>query len=110
MAITASIIAASAVISAGTSIYSSVQAGNAQKKAANAANDQQQAQDKLLSEAQAKQTADKTNADSIAARDAARNKQRTAAAAATGRQDTILTGALGLTDNPQTQGKTILGG
>lgn len=67
------------------------------------------AQDKLYAEAKNNTDASKINADNTAARDAARLKQRNAAAAATGRQDTILTGPLGVPSTPQTGGKTLLG-
>ena len=104
MAITTSIIAATANI--GTSVYSAQQASKANKQASNAANDQAVAQRKLLDEAKAKSA----NDTSIANRDAAREKQRRAALAAQGRNDTLLTGPLGASGTPATTGKTILGG
>jgi len=105
MAITASIIAASAAVSAGTSIYGAVQSKKAGKKAENAANDQAIAQQKLLDEAKAKSATDT----SIADRDAARKKQRNAALAAQGRNSTLLTGPLGVVGDIGSTGKTILG-
>ncbi len=105
MAITAGIIAASAAVSAGTSIYGAVQSNKAGKKAENAANDQALAQKKLLDEASAKSA----NDTSIANRDAAREKQRRAAASAQGRNSTLLTGPLGAVGTPSSAGKTILG-
>lgn len=109
MAFVATIIAASAAVTAGTSIYSAVETSKAQKKAGQAAEEQNAQQQKLLADAKAKTDQSKIEADNIAARDAARTKQRNAAAAAQGRQDTILTGSLGLTDQPSGQRKTLLG-
>lgn len=105
MAITASIIAASAAVSAGTSIYSASQSAKAGKKAENAANDQALAQKKLLDEAAAKSATDT----SIADRDAARKKQRQAASAAQGRSETLLTSPLGVVGQNSSSGKTLLG-
>lgn len=103
MAITASIIAAAATV--GTSAYSTVQSNKAGKRAENAANDQAQAQKKLLDEAAQKSA----NDESIANRDAAREKQRRAALGAQGRNSTLLTSPLGTVGQPSAVGKTLLG-
>lgn len=105
MAISASIIAISAGITAGTSIYSASQANKANKRAGAAADEQAASQRKLLDEAKTKSA----NDTSIANRDASREKQRRAALAAQGRNDTLLTGPLGASGTPATTGKTILG-
>lgn len=109
MPFVATIIAASAAVSAGTSIYSAQQTAKAGKEANANAREQADRQNKLLADAKAAQDAERAGAESIAARDAARKRQRAQAASAQGRSSTILTGPLGLTDAPQGQYKTILG-
>lgn len=110
MGFTAAIIAASVAVGTGATVYSSIESSKAQKKAGQLAEEQQNQQNALLTEAKNKQAADASQAEGIANRDAARLKQRQAAAAAQGRQDTILTGPLGVTGSAPGQAKTILGG
>lgn len=105
MGLPGAIIAAAAALSAG-SIVSSNMAVGAQEKATQDTNNQQ---NKLLADAKSKQDQEKASQESMAARDSARNRQKALAASSSGRQDTILTGPLGLTDQPNNQYKTILG-
>lgn len=85
----------------------------AQSKGARAQRDAmseaQGAQDKLFNEAKSNLATQDSGAAANAARDAAKRKQQNAALSAVGKRDTILTSPLGLTDQPQTAGKTLLG-
>lgn len=105
-------IGAAGAAAVGTSIYSANESAKQGKKANEMAAEQQGQQQKLLEEAKATTAADKLYSDQVAARDAAKNKQKTAAVAAgaQGRASTIQTSPLGVTGAAApTQGKTILG-
>lgn len=77
----------------------------AQREAEEAAKRQKELEDQRAAEL-AKQKSDEENRKT---RDAARDRQRKAAAGATGSRDTILTSPLGDTSDPNAQSKTILG-
>lgn len=109
MGLTAAIIVGS-LATAGASVYQTTESNKAAKKAQGFQEEQAAKQDALLKEANDKVGADKALAESNAARDAARTKQRNAAAAAQGRQSTLLTGPLGVTAPVTGSAKTILGG
>lgn len=91
-------------------IFSISQANSAAKSANSAAMDQQKAQQDLLNQAKAKSDQEAADSKNNANRDAARNKQRAAAAASQGRNSTLLTGPLGSVGNQSgSGGKTLLG-
>lgn len=104
----AAAVAVAGVATATTSAVVGSQQTNVQKKAANQANDTAQTQQRLEAELAAKNSTDETDATAVA--NAAREKQRKMALQSTGRQDTILTGPLGVPAGQQdTKPKTILG-
>ena len=108
MGITAAIVGLGAA-TVGASVISSRQASASAKKAAAEGNARQLKLEKELAD---RQSGVESEAQKLSQRDAARKRQRSAAAGASGRPDTILTGALGEVDENQgTSGRsTILGG
>lgn len=85
-----------------------VTGGKKEDKAQNAANDAAQKQKDLEGQLKTQQgTESQQNQNAI--RDAAAQKQKQAAAAAYGRNSTILTSPLGVPNNPNDEAKTILG-
>lgn len=84
-----------------------------QKKSDESAQAQLAAQQNILNEANRKQKAEQEGKDKTAldiqARDQAKSRQAALAAIAGGRGGTILTGPLGLTDQPTVANKTLLG-
>lgn len=94
----------------GVSLYQSSQQASAQKSASAAANAQMQRQQQLEQEAQSRMANEESEANAAAKRDEAKRRQAGLAIGAGGRQDTILTGPLGLqTDESQSGKKTLLG-
>lgn len=84
----------------------SVNQARDQKKAANEAAKQQQAQYDALAKERQDATATENNNQ---VRDQARKRQRSKALSSVGTRKTVLTSPLGLIDQPETNNKTLLG-
>jgi uncharacterized protein HemX len=93
----------------GATIYQTQQAGAAQKSAAAAAKEQQGNQMRLEQEAKDRMANQESEANAINVRDTAKRRQAGLAMGAGGRQDTILTGPLGISDEASGGKKTLLG-
>ena len=93
----------------GATIYQTQQAGAAQKSAAAAAQEQQAHQMQLEQQAQDRMANQESEQNAINVRDAAKRRQAGLAIGASGRQDTILTGPLGVSDETSGGKKTLLG-
>lgn len=104
---------AAPVLTAGAAVAgtaATVSQGNqAAKQAKNAAADQAARQVGLESELKQRQATSESEANAINVRDAARRRQANLAMGAGGRQDTILTGPLGVAGEAPGGKKTLLG-
>ena len=105
MGLTAAVIGA-AVLGTGTALYTSNQSSSQAKKLAG---QQQENQNRLENEAKSRIAGQESEANAINVRDQARRRQAGLAAGAQGRQDTILTGPLGVTGEAPGGKKTLLG-
>lgn len=106
---TGTAIAIAAAVTAAAAGGSAIAANQQRQDAKGAANKQFDEQKRLVDEANAKMSADKIAAEQAATLTSARKRQRALATGGQSRQDTILTGALGLPGKPETAGKVLLG-
>jgi len=86
-----------------------VAARKAAEEQAKAAKEQSENQNKLFADRKAAEDAAAEQSASDSSLKSARRRQKTQAAGAQGRSDTILTSPLGVTTPAQTAGKTLLG-
>jgi len=93
----------------GATIYQTQQAGAAQKQAKSAAEEQANRQRQLEGEITQRQANQESEANAINVRDTAKRRQASLAVGAGGRQDTILTGPMGIDENAPGGKKTLLG-
>ena len=93
-------------LGAGASLYASNKASN---EAKSAMAEQSASQARLESEITSRRANEESEANAINVRDAAKRRQAGLAIGAGGRQDTILTGPLGVTGEAPGGKKTLLG-
>lgn len=101
--------AAAAIVPALTLGYQ-IWSGERQRSEAKKASDKAAAaQEDLLAEAKAKEQEERNRLANIAKREAQAQAQRTRRVRALGTRGSILTGPMGLTEEPAVPGKTLLG-
>lgn len=109
----ASLAAAAPIIAAGTGVASTAialdQGNKASKAGKNAAADQAASQSKIANDLYAQKQGAESDANALATRDSARNRQKALALGAGGRRSTILTSPLGAVGAPAGERKTLLG-
>ena len=102
-------LAAAAIAGVGVAGASYVQQGKAQKQAKSAQDEQMSNQTRIENEAKDRIANEESEQTAIETRNTAKQRQRARAVGAGGRQDTILTGPQGLSDEGLGGKKTLLG-